>query len=464
MISAQHVAESSAATAKTPNGPRGLPFVGCLNGLLRNPMEFWTQIAIRYGGIARVPLRKRRHVYLISDPKLLYELLVTNRSKYRKNIRYKAAVDTFGAGLLLNEGDAWKRQRLLTQPAFKSDYISTMVPTMAELTAAFLAEWNEVADKPAARDVDADFFRLCQRLAGHYLMGSGFAEIETTFGAAASAIKENWPLPPRNVLALLRPHRRAREQRLDAAVTAMDECLLGFLAECRRRDFKDCGVLEQIAIGSREQGDEFDDRSLRDQLLTLLFAGHETSATSLSWIHYLLSEHPDVLAKMHSEIDAVIGDKLDPSADELEQLQYTEQVVNESLRMYSPIHSISRVAFENDTIGGYSIPAGSMIYVSLHAMHRSPSLWPDPGKFDPDRFSPEAVAKQDRFAFIPFAAGHRNCIGSAMAMVELKLVMTQIAQRFVLSHDPAHKIVPTAGTVMHPRGGMPMFIRRRQRP
>jgi cytochrome P450 len=462
LISAQHAAENSAATPAIPDGPRGLPYIGCLNGLLRNPMEFWTDIAHRYGGIARVPLKRGRHVYLISDPKLLYELLVTKRSKYRKNIRYKAAVDTFGGGLLLNEGDAWKRQRLLTQPAFKNDYIASKVPMLAQLTADYLACWNDIADKPVARDVDADFFGLGQRLAGHYLMGSGFAEIETAFGAAARAIKESWPLPPRNVLALLRPRQRAREKRLDDAVASIDECLFGFLAARRRDDFRDCGVLEQIAVGSREQGDEFDDQSLRDQLLTLFFAGHETTATSLSWIHYLLSEHPDVLAKMRAEIQSVIGAKLDPSAADLDQLQYTEQVINESLRMYSPIHSISRVALEDDTIGGYSIPAGAMIYISLHAMHRISRIWPNPDRFDPDRFSPEAMAAQERFAFIPFAAGHRNCIGAAMAVVELKLVMTQIAQRFTLQHDPSHRIVPTAGTVMHPRGGMPMFITRRR--
>jgi cytochrome P450 len=464
LISAQDIAEQPATPAKIPDGPKGLPYFGCLNRLLRNPMEFWTDVATRYGGIALVPLMRERRVYLISDPKLLYELLVTKRSKYRKNVRYKAAVDTFGAGLLLNEGAAWKRQRLLTQPAFKNDFIAAKVTMMAELTSAYLNCWNEVAGQSVARDVDADFFGLSQRIAGHYLMGSGFAEIETEFGAAARAIKENWPLPPRNVLALLRPQQRARERRLGDAVALIDECLLGFLAARRRENFQDCGVLEQIAVGSREQGKEFDDRSLRDQLLTLFFAGHETSATSLSWIHYLLSENQDVLKKMQAEIAAVVGARADPSAAELDKLHYMEQVINESLRMYSPIHSISRVALEDDTIGDYSIPAGAMIYISLHAMHRLPSLWPDPERFDPERFSPEAMAKQERFAVIPFAAGHRNCIGAAMAVVELKIVMTRIAQRFVLKHDPAHKIVPTAGTVMHPRGGMPMFITRRPLP
>lgn len=461
MISTEEAAPSSAASGKIPNGPRGLPYFGCLNGLLRNPMEFWTNIAIRYGGIARVRLMRGRHVYLISDPKLLYELLVTKRSKYRKNVRYKAAVDTFGAGLLLNEGEAWKRQRLLTQPAFKNDYIATMVPLITELSDDYLKSWDQIADQKVSHDVDEDFFRLAQRIAGHYLMGSGFAAIEDDFGSAARAIKENWPLPPRNVISLLLRKGTARDERLDIAVKAMDGCLLTFIAEQRKKNFEACGVLEQIALGSREQGDEFDDQSLRDQLLTLFFAGHETTATSLSWIHYLLSEHPDVRSRLYAEVASVMGSRLNPTAEDVEKLTYTDQIVNESLRMYSPIHSISRVALEADTIGGYQIPKGAMIYVSLHAMHRSPALWKEPEKFDPERFSVQALAQQERFAFIPYAAGHRNCIGASLANVELKLILAQIAQRYQLDHDPLHQVVPTAGTVMHPRNGMPMFIRHR---
>ena len=214
MITADSAAGGSAVREKLPPGARGLPVIGCLNGLLHNPMHFWLKIAKRYGGLARVRLKHGRWVYLISDPTLLYELLITKRSKYRKNIRYKAAVDTFGAGLLLNEGEAWKRQRLLTQPSFKLDDVATKVPVMAQLTRDYLRSWEQYADKRVAHDVDRDFFILCQRLAGHYLMGSGFAEIEADFGAAAKAIKDNWPLPPRSVAATLLPQRRDRADRL----------------------------------------------------------------------------------------------------------------------------------------------------------------------------------------------------------------------------------------------------------
>jgi cytochrome P450 len=212
-----------------------------------------------------------------------------------------------------------------------------------------------------------------------------------------------------------------------------------------------------IAEGSREQGDEFDDRSLRDQILTLFFAGHETTATTLTWLHYLLSQHPEVRARMQDEISRVLGSAV-PTMESLDALTYTDQVINETLRLYSPIHSISRVALEDDTIGGYFIPAGAMIYVSLYATHRLPQIWPEPDKFDPERFAPEADRGRPRFAFIPFAAGHRNCIGASAAAVETKLAAALLAQRYVLDLAPGQRVVGAAGTTMHPRYGMKMRI------
>jgi cytochrome P450 len=213
-----------------------------------------------------------------------------------------------------------------------------------------------------------------------------------------------------------------------------------------------------LAHASRAQGDEFNDRSLRDQVLTLFFAGHETSATSLSWIHYLLWQHPDVRARVRHEVTSVLGSRTPTSAD-LDALQYTDQVINESLRLYSPIHSISRVALEDDTVGGYFIPEGSTIYVSLYATHRLPAFWPDPERFDPERFAPEATAKRPRFAFIPFAAGHRNCIGGTVATAELKLAIALLAQRYELDLAPGHRVEAVAGTTMYPRYGMQMLVR-----
>lgn len=422
-------------------------------------MDFWSDIANRYGGIARVPLMHGHSAYLVADPTMLYELLVTKRHKYRKNTRYRAAVETFGAGLLLNEGDAWKRQRLLTQPAFKPDYVAAQVAWMAQHAAAFLDGWQERADKRETFDVEVDFLDLSQLLAGYYLMGPGFAAIAERFCKAALAIKDHWPRPPRNVWRVLFRRGDGWSPELAAAVRDIDASIYEYLAVERKRDFADAAIVKMIAHGSREQGDEFDDKSLRDQILTLFFAGHETTATTLTWLHYLLSRHAEARAKMQDEISRVLGSGV-PTLEQLEELKYTEQVINETLRLYSPIHSISRVALEDDTIGGYFIPAGAMIYVSLYATHRLAQIWPNPDRFDPARFTPEAEAGRPRFAFIPFAAGHRNCIGASAAAVETKLAVALLAQRYVLELAPGQRVVGAAGTTMHPRYGMKMRIER----
>jgi cytochrome P450 len=426
--------------------------------LLRDPMQFWSGIANRYGGIARVPLMKGRVAYLVSDPTLLYELLVTNRHKYRKNIRYRAAVELFGAGLLLNEADAWKRQRLLSQLAFKADYIAAQVSWMVELTARFLEGWRNDAAEGRVRDVVDDFLHLSQLLAGYYLMGPGFELIAERFCRAAVAIKDAWPTPPRSVLKLLLRRGDGWTDELSGAVRDIDACITEYLAIERRRDFAGAGLMKMLVDGSRAQGDEFDDRSLRDQLLSLFFAGHETTAMSLSWIHYLLDGHPEARAKLRAEVDRVLAGR-QPTMADIDRLAYTEQVVNEALRLYSPIHSISRVALEDDTIGSYHIPAGATIYVSLYATHRLAKHWPDPDRFDPERFTPENIESRPRFAFIPFAGGHRNCIGASTAIVESKLAVAMIAQRYELAVAPGHRVECAPGTTMHPRYGMKMLIR-----
>jgi cytochrome P450 len=426
--------------------------------LLRNPMKFWSDIANRYGAIARVPLMNGRVTYLVSDPDLLYELLITNRHNYRKNIRYRAAVELFGRGLLLNEGDAWKRQRLLSQPIFKTDHVAAQVPWMAELTAKFLESWKKHAAERRVSDVDADFLQLSQLLAGYYLMGPGFERIAERFCSAAVVIKDSWPRPPRSIAQLLRRRGDGWTDELAAAVRAIDSYMTEYLEAERRNDFAGAGLVKLLVDGSRAQSDEFDDRSLRDQLLSVFFAGHETSATSLSWIHYLLDQHPAARAKLRAEVDRVLGRRVPTGAD-LDALTYTEQVINEALRLYSPIHSISRVAIADDMLGGYHIPAGATLYVSLYATHRLPALWPDPNRFDPERFTADKVERRPRFAFIPFAAGHRNCVGASTALVELKLAVAMIAQRYELTLAPGHRVEGVAATTMRPRYGMHMHIR-----
>ena len=438
-----------------PPGPKGLPVIGCLLPFLKNPMEAVTAVAREYGGMARVPIRGK-YLYLCSDPEMLKELLITHRTKYMKNIRYRHIQALVGQGLLLSEAAEWRRQRVITQPAFKPDNLDAQVGWMGEHTERFLDRWQGYANAGATFDVEPEFNRLAQLLSGRFLLGEPFAEIADEFCDIAADVKRHWPAQPRNIIAAFMKPNPKKIALFDAAIERLDHCLLGFVQKHRATDYEGCGVLTRIVRTSREEGNLFDDKSLRDQLSTMFFAGHETSATGLCWMHWALSNHPAVRAKLNAEV-ATLNGRI-PNAEDIHNLQYTQQVIEESLRLHSPIHAISRVAMEDNTVGGFFIPKGQTVVISMYAIHRQDRLYPDAEKFDPERFTPEAISARHRFAYLPFAAGHRNCIGAAQAMIELKLIVARIAQRYVLTLDPTQKVETAPGTTMFPRYGMRMKI------
>ncbi len=453
----------AASHAPDPPGPRGLPAIGCLSSFLRDPMRFLTRGAQRYGGLARIPLRGN-YLYLASEPEVVRELLLTHRYRYRKNIRYRHVQALLGQGLLLSEGDVWRRQRHNTQPAFKAGPVEAQVGWMVEVTGAFLDRWRPLAECRATIDVQPDFNELAQRLAGEALLGDGFAEIADRFCAIASRVKRAWPVAPRTLRHALwkRAPKTSAPDEFDVALAELDQCIYGYIEAHRADDFAGCAILERLVRAGRDDGQPLTDRELRDQLFTLFFAGHETAATALCWIHYLLDRHPDVRNRLMREVDAVLGDSA-PTAETLHKLEYTEQVVQECLRLYSPIHAISRTALVDHTLGGYRIPAGATVCVSLFATHRLPAHWPDPERFDPDRFTADQCAVRARFSYLPFAAGHRNCIGGGQAMVELKMIVAMIAQRYWLQIAAGQRIEPAPGTTMYPRYGMKMTLHPRPR-
>ena len=357
-------ATTAAPTAlRHPPGPVGLPVIGNLLPFLRNPMEALTSIARNFGGIARVQIRGK-YLYVVSDPEMLKEMLIAHRQKYMKNIRYRHIQALLGQGLLLSEAAEWRRQRVITQPAFKPDTLDAQVGWMGELTDRFLNRWTPHADLEATIDVEPEFNRLAQLLSGRYLLGEPFSEIAEEFCTVAAAVKHHWPQAPRNIVRAFMPLSKKKLARFEAALQAMDDCIRGFIVRHRRSNFENCGVLSRIVAGGRADGPEFDDQSLRDQISTMFFAGHETSATSLSWIHWALWRHPVIHARMQNEIDTVLQGRI-PTAEDLHKLTYTGQVIDESLRLHSPIHSISRVALEDNTVGGYFIPKGATVCISM---------------------------------------------------------------------------------------------------
>ena len=439
---------------------RGLPYFGCIGGLRRNPMEFFRRVAVSVGGLARVPLQAGRSMYLVSEPRLIKELLIDHRTRFVKNVRYPAMQRLLGQGLLLSEGDGWRRQRLLTQPAFKPGELKRQVEWMSGHVARFLTRSDVHASRGTPIDAEEEFLRLTQLLAGVLIFGPRYEAHAEEMFQISEDIKNNWPKPPRGILSGFIPPSKARAQRMEAACADLDRQMQAFIDAQRKAEPEEGGILGLLITGSAREGPPFTDKELRDQAVTLFFAGYETSAASMCWTHYLMWAHPQVRERMLAEIDAVVGSRV-PVGEDIDKLQYVEQVLQESLRIYSPIHSLSRVATEDSAIGGHPMPKGCTAVVSLYATHRLPDYWPDPERFDPERFAPEACAGRYNFAYIPFAVGHRNCIGSTLAMVEGKLILAQVAQRFVLDLLPGERIEPMAATTMRPRYGIRMRVRRR---
>ncbi|MCC7547748.1 MAG: cytochrome P450 [Burkholderiales bacterium] len=440
--------------------PRGLPYFGCIAPLRRNPMEFFRRIALRFGGIARVPLQARRSLFLVSEPKLIKELLLDHRARLMKNTRYPAMQRLLGQGLLLSEGEDWRRLRLLTQSAFKPTELRRQVNWMGGYVARYLEGWKRNTESGAALDAELEFLRLTQLLAGILVIGPRFeAEAEEMF-AITEAIKNSWPVPPRGILSGLRKPSPERAQRLEAACSDLDRLVQHFIDRQHKATTEEGGILGMLKAAAEKEGQAFTDKELRDQVVTLFFAGYETSAASMCWTHYLLSAHPRMRERLLREVDEQLGGRT-PAGEDLERLEYVERVLQESLRIYSPIHSLSRVAIEDCPVGGFVLRKDSTAVVSLYATHRLPDYWPDPERFDPERFTPEACAGRYGLAYIPFAVGHRNCIGGTLAMMEGKLILAQVAQRYLLDLAPGQRVEAMAATTMRPRHGMRMHVRAR---
>ncbi len=444
----------------TPAGPDGHFYFGCLSEMRKDPMGFFTAVALDYGGIARIRFGRGNYSYLVSDPELIRELLIDNASKYTKNVRYDLLRKVLGEGLLLSEGDVWKRQRKIVRPAFHPKEVFSQVTESAEVVARFLDRFDALVESNEVVDVEPILSQLAQLLAGSWIMGEPFRRRADRIAGIYQDATEAWPEAPRSALAAYLPPSLPKALALRRCFKDFNAQIYEIIEDFRRGPKEECGLMSLLTEGHYEQtSKQLSDDELRDQLVTLFLAAHETSGSSLCWTHYLLSLHPKVRDAMQSEVADVLGGEL-PTSAELMTLPYLEQVINESLRLYSPIHSLSRVAAEENTIGGYTIPKGATVIVSLYATHRLPQYWENPDVFDPERFSEENVAKRPNSAFIPFATGHRSCIGGMLASLQSKMVVSQIAQRYDLNLLPGHPVDLKPSTTARPRYGLKMTVKK----
>ena len=414
---------------RTIPGPKGKPFIGQAPDLIAGAPRFLSRLADEYGPIARFRVYAFSFI-VVTDPDLAHEVLVRQAANFPKDERdVKLLGRLVGQGLVTANGEAHKRQRRLAQPAFHSKRIEAYADTMVEYTEAMLDEWSDGAEIDAAEEMRA----LTMYIVSRTLFGTDRTAMRHTADRVGRAIhtvqdiadtefKAPFVLPVWLPTAL---NRRRRE-----AVAVLYETIDRLIAERRASGAADTGdLLSMLMRATDESGDRFSDVEVRDQLLTFFLAGHETTSNALAWTWFLLGQHPEVESRLHAEVDEQLGGR-PPALADLPHLPYTLRVIKEAMRLYPPAWTLNtRSAAADTTIGEYAIRCGDKLWISPFAMHRRPQFFPDPERFDPDRWTPEREKALPRYAYIPFGGGPRVCIGNSFAMMEAHLIVAAVAQR-----------------------------------
>ena len=428
----------------------------------RDPLAFLLENAQAHGDFIHFPLGLW-DVYLLNDPALIKHVLQDNNRNYNKNtIQYNTLSVVTGRGLLTSDGETWRRQRRLIQPAFHRRRIAQLGDLMVSATRNMVDRW-EAAGVPL--DIDAEMMQLSLEIVGKALFSLDLSQsageltraVLTTLdyvvyrASTPIAAPLWWPtrrngrfLAARrllnNVIAEMVQNRRAQ---LAAGQQPPDD-LLTMLLEAR----------------DPESGDGMSDTQIRDEIITLLIAGHETVASGLTWSYYLLAQRPDIVDRLQAELDGVL-DGRSPAMTDLPQLHLTRAIFDETLRLYPPAWIITRRAIAADRLGSGEIPANGLILISPYVIHRHPDFWPEPEQFNPDRFLPGADDGRPRFAYIPFGGGPRLCIGDQFALTEAQLIIAEVARRGRLELLPDQKVVMEPLVTLRPQHGLWMTWQKR---
>ena len=445
---------------RTPDGPPPLSrnpvrLAKYLNEFRKDSIGFVGERFRLYGDMYYAPLGQTR-LYVTRHPDHIREILQTQGQKFAKTTAGNAARQlhrVLGDGLLNSNGEVWKRQRALINPAFHRRRIESHAAAMVSSTRDMLSTWSDGDEV----DVSQAMMELTLRIVARILFDHDpTGETDAVAGAmrafrdllGAGAFLPEWvPLPS------IRRSKRA--------LARMDEVVYGLIDERRAAPDLDQrnDLLSALVSGLGEEGG-MTRKQLRDELLTLFLAGHETTSHALTWTLYLLSQNTEHRAALAAEAAAVLGDR-PATADDHTALAFTGRCLDEGMRMYPPAYVISRTALEDVEIGGYDIPKGAEVLVWIYHTHHDPRWYPEPARFDPSRWTPEAIAQRPKSAYIPFGGGTRTCVGKHLALMEARLILATLAQEVDLSLVPGHKVVKDPTVTLAPKFGMKMRVHRR---
>ena len=443
---------------KIPPGPKGKPIAGNLLDFRRNPTGFLLNAALEYGDVVSLKFGPQQ-IYLINNPDYIRDVLVTNNRNFIKSRGLQMARRFLGDGLLTSEGDFHRRQRRLAQPAFHKQRINSYADVMTEYAARARDRWVD----GERLDIHQEMMRVTLAIVGKTLFGADVESEAQEIGEALNAIMQLFdritiPFPQlMNSLPLPSNYRFLKAHR------RLDKTIYRIIGEHRAAGVDRGDLLSMLLLSQDEEGDggSMTDAQLRDEAMTIFLAGHETTANAMTWTWYLLSQNPEIEERLHREIDEVLEGRL-PAAEDVPQLRYTEMVFAESMRMYPPAWAMGRQVLSDYEVGGYVARAGSIMLMSPWVMHHNPRYYPDPLKFDPERWTPQNREARPKFCYFPFGGGPRVCIGEGFAWMEGVLLLAAIAQRWQMRLEAGHRVEMRPLITLRPKYGMRMTVRSRQ--
>lgn len=452
------VIESASSAAFPRRGPKGAPLIGIAHELRRDPLNYFVNLMHGYGDFVEFKIGLTP-ILMLNSPAAVKHILQDRFADYPKSRFYRPFKPILGRSIFTSSGEAWLAQRRTARPCFGGGRFQFMAERIVGATRKMLERWEGFDRKHEPVEIVHEMMRLTLDGVTQALLDMDFIEnYEEVHDALTVILRETekrvWSVapPPEWITIMTRPRYRR-------AVETIDRVVRGIIDERRRNPRDSVGLLTTL-IDAHDAGGTRDEALLKDQVVAMIATGHESTACALAWTFYLLTQHPEICERVYAEVDQGLGGR-DPTADDLPMLQYTGMAFEEAMRLYPPVWTISRVATCDDEICGLPIAKGTTVMLSPYAMHRNPEIWPDPEEFRPERFHPEEAARRPRYAYFPFGGGPRVCLGNRFAMMEAKIMMAMVIQRYRLSVLPGQKVIAEPMITLRPRNGIQMALHKR---
>ncbi|MDQ6611049.1 MAG: cytochrome P450 [Gemmatimonadota bacterium] len=451
-----------------PPGPRGTPVLGTSRRWAPNPLPYMVQLSAEYGSIVRFHFMLDRYGYLVSHPDANQHILQANARNYTKqHPMYKPLSFALGEGLVTADGETWKAHRRQVQPAFHAGRLDALGAMVVRRTEDMLRSWLPALDNDTPIEVDHAMMELTLGVVGEALFGTSLESMTDAVNKSFSRFNQDLPAVALSPLGwlLIRLSFLPSTNKLRRSAAELHTIVDRITASRRAALAAGAspavpgGDLLAMLLESSDDG-SLTDLEIRDEVMTLLLAGHETSATALTWTLYLLDQHPDILENVVDELRGIIVNR-SPATSDLKQLPYLRAVVQESMRLYPPLYAFSRMSKEADQFSGFDFPPNAPITMSPYLTHRLPEFWTNPERFDPERFLGDHATSRHKFAYLPFSAGPRQCIGVGFAMTEIMLVLACILPRVRLRAASNSPVEPVGYITLRPRDGLRMKASRR---